>query len=55
LKLELFIFDTIPMAENVTLVEVVRDEEFSPVKNAPGSATDSPETACRAVLALHKR
>lgn len=34
---------------------MARDEHFSPVKNAPGSATDSPDTARRAVLQLHKR
>lgn len=55
IKLELFIFDTFPSAERTALWEVKRDEEFAPVKNAPGSATDSPDTARAAVLALHKR
>ena len=54
-KLELFIFDTFPLAENVALLEVRRDEEFAPVKNAPGSAADSPDTARAAILALHQR
>ena len=36
-------------------MEVLRDEEFAPVKNAPGAAKDSPDTAQAAVLALHKR
>ncbi|KXZ54652.1 hypothetical protein GPECTOR_4g718 [Gonium pectorale] len=55
IKLELFIFDTFAMAagERTALVEVERSEEFAPVKNAPGSATDSPDTARAAVLALH--
>ncbi|MBR1843926.1 MAG: UTP--glucose-1-phosphate uridylyltransferase [Opitutales bacterium] len=44
LKLEHFIFDTLPQANNPLLWEVAREEEFSPVKNATGS--DTPET-CR--------
>ena len=32
-----------------------RDEEFAPVKNAPGAAADSPDTARAAILALHQR
>lgn len=36
-------------------MEVLRDEEFAPVKNAPGAAKDSPDTAQAAVLALHRR
>ncbi|KAK9868416.1 hypothetical protein WJX84_009045 [Apatococcus fuscideae] len=54
-KLEAFIFDTFSIARQVTLMEVHRHEEFAPVKNAPGSAKDSPNTARAAVLALHKR
>ncbi|PNW81173.1 hypothetical protein CHLRE_07g345300v5 [Chlamydomonas reinhardtii] len=53
-KLELFIFDTFPLAgERTALVEVDRREEFAPVKNAPGSASDSPDTARAALLSLH--
>ena len=54
-KLEAFIFDTFVISKHPTLMEVRRDEEFAPVKNAPGSAKDSPDTAKAAVLALHKR
>lgn len=54
IKLELFIFDTFNMASQWGLMEVLRDEEFSPVKNAPGSKTDSPDTAREAILSLHK-
>lgn len=46
-KLEQFIFDLfseIPMSSFATL-EVAREDEFSPVKNAPGSNVDCPETA----------
>lgn len=54
-KLELFIFDTFPMADHTALLEVLRNEEFAPVKNAPGSSTDSPDTARQAILTLHKK
>jgi UDP-N-acetylglucosamine/UDP-N-acetylgalactosamine diphosphorylase len=43
-KLEQFVFDAIPLAENAMVYTTDRAEEFSPVKNAEGS--DSPET-CR--------
>ncbi len=55
IKLELFIFDTFPLAERVALLEVHRHEEFAPVKNAPGSASDSPDTARQAILKLHTK
>ena len=54
-KLELFIFDTFPLAQRVSLMEVAREAEFAPVKNAPGSASDSPDTARQAILSLHQR
>ena len=54
-KLELFIFDTFPLASSTALFEVRREEEFAPVKNAPGQGLpDSPDTARDAILALHK-
>jgi UDP-N-acetylglucosamine/UDP-N-acetylgalactosamine diphosphorylase len=52
-KLELFIFDTFSAAERWGLMEVHREEEFSPVKNAPGTGVDSPDTAREHVLRLH--
>jgi UDP-N-acetylglucosamine/UDP-N-acetylgalactosamine diphosphorylase len=42
-------------AELLWTVQVAREEHFSPVKNAPGSATDSPDTARRDVMRLHAR
>lgn len=43
-KLEQFVFDAIPMANNPIVFATERSEEFSPVKNAEGD--DSPAT-CR--------
>lgn len=53
IKLELFIFDTFPMASKVVLMEAARDSQFAPVKNKEGQ--DSPATARAAVLAQHTR
>lgn len=42
-KLEMFIFDALPKARNVVILEADRNEQFGPVKNASGE--DSPETS----------
>ena len=47
IKLESFIFDTLPLAEKVVLLEGVREELFAPTKNPTG--VDSVES-CRAML-----
>ena len=44
-KLEQFVFDAIPLANNAIVYTTHRGEEFSPVKNAEGS--DSPFTSRR--------
>jgi len=41
-KLETFVFDALPLAENSIILETIRKEEFAPTKNATG--TDSIET-----------
>ncbi|CAM6109131.1 unnamed protein product [Calypogeia fissa] len=53
IKLEQFIFDSLPYASSVALFEVTREEEFAPVKNAPGTNVDSPDTARTMLLRLH--
>jgi UDP-N-acetylglucosamine/UDP-N-acetylgalactosamine diphosphorylase len=53
LKLERFVFDALPAARGVSLVETARADEFSPVKNASGS--DSPEAARRDLVAQYAR
>ncbi|KAJ3334356.1 UDP-N-acetylglucosamine pyrophosphorylase [Blyttiomyces sp. JEL0837] len=56
IKLELFIFDVFPFTERMAVLETARKEEFSPLKNAPGSKDgDSPETSRADILAQHKR
>jgi UDP-N-acetylglucosamine/UDP-N-acetylgalactosamine diphosphorylase len=54
IKLESFIFDIFPAARRMAVLEIAREEEFSPVKNAPGSSEDSPDTARALIEALHR-
>ncbi len=42
-KLEMFVFDAMPLAEETVIFETDRAEEFSPIKNAEGP--DSPATS----------
>ncbi|MBL9122030.1 MAG: UTP--glucose-1-phosphate uridylyltransferase, partial [Planctomycetaceae bacterium] len=53
LKFERFIFDLLPAAERALVVECDERVEFAPVKNAPGSDRDSPETVRAQMIALH--
>ena len=55
IKLESFIFDVFPAAKAMAVLEIDRAAEFSPVKNAPGSAEDSPDTARALLSALHRQ
>jgi UDP-N-acetylglucosamine/UDP-N-acetylgalactosamine diphosphorylase len=55
MKLELFVFDVFPFTKRFAVLEVARNEEFSPLKNAPGTGADDPETSRRDLLAQHKR
>ena len=51
-KFETFVFDAIPLAERTCSMEVLREEEFAPVKNKDGS--DSPATARSAMIYLYQ-
>lgn len=42
-KFEMFVFDSLPFANNPVIIETAREDDFSPVKNAEG--VDSPETS----------
>ncbi|CAO3634340.1 unnamed protein product [Cunninghamella echinulata] len=55
MKLECFVFDVFPFAQHLSVLEVDRQEEFSPLKNAPGSGADCPETSRRDIIAQHAR
>lgn len=40
IKLESFIFDIFPLSERMAVLDTIREQEFAPVKNAPGSLSD---------------
>ncbi|RHY30757.1 hypothetical protein DYB32_004053 [Aphanomyces invadans] len=44
-KLESFIFDVFPLSQRMAVLSSNREDEFSPVKNAPGNPVDSPDSA----------
>ncbi len=52
-KLEMFVFDAVPLARNPLVLYTPREEEFSPVKNAEG--VDSPATSQRDQLSRAAR
>jgi UDP-N-acetylglucosamine/UDP-N-acetylgalactosamine diphosphorylase len=52
-KLERFVFDALPEARRVALLEVRRHEEYSPIKNRTGG--ESPCTARRDLVASYHR
>lgn len=54
IKFERFIFDLMPLAERVCLVEIEPEQGFAPLKNPTGSASDAPEHV-RAALVSHAR
>lgn len=51
IKFETFLFDALPFAKKTITLEVLRDEEFAPVKNQTG--VDSLETSTMMQSALH--
>jgi UDP-N-acetylglucosamine/UDP-N-acetylgalactosamine diphosphorylase len=53
-KFERFIFDLMPSAKNALVVEVDQERAFAPLKNAPGSAKDTPEQVQRQMVSLHR-
>jgi UDP-N-acetylglucosamine/UDP-N-acetylgalactosamine diphosphorylase len=55
MKLELFVFDVFPHTEHFAALEVARQDEFSPLKNAPNTGSDDPQTSRRDLIAQHRR
>lgn len=53
IKLEQFVFDVFPMLplEKFACMEVRREDEFSPLKNAKGTGQDDPDTSKAAIMA----
>lgn len=57
IKLEQFVFDVFPMLElsKFACLEVKREDEFSPLKNASGTGEDDPETSKHDIMNQGKR
>lgn len=56
-KLEQFVFDVFPMTplDKFASIEVRREDEFSPLKNAKGTGEDDQDTSKRDIMNLGKR
>jgi UDP-N-acetylglucosamine/UDP-N-acetylgalactosamine diphosphorylase len=52
IKLEQFVFDCFPRLtlEKFACMEVKREDEFSPLKNAPGTGEDDPDTSKKDIM-----
>jgi UDP-N-acetylglucosamine/UDP-N-acetylgalactosamine diphosphorylase len=56
-KLEQFVFDVFPLTplDKFACIEVRREEEFSPLKNARGTGQDDPDTSKRDIMQQGQR
>jgi UDP-N-acetylglucosamine/UDP-N-acetylgalactosamine diphosphorylase len=57
IKLEQFVFDVFPRLalDKFACLEVRREDEFSPLKNAPGTGEDDPQTSRRDIMTQGRR
>lgn len=55
IKIEKFVFDVFKFAKQLTVWEGIREEDFSPLKNANSAGQDCPGSARNDVLKLHKK
>lgn len=53
-KFELFVFDVFEFAERMQALEVLRSEEFSPLKNSDAADSDNPTTCRKHLYGLHR-
>jgi UDP-N-acetylglucosamine/UDP-N-acetylgalactosamine diphosphorylase len=57
IKLEQFVFDVFPLTplDKFACIEVKREDEFSPLKNAKGTGEDDPDTSKRDIMQQGQR
>lgn len=57
IKLEQFVFDVFPLIplEKFAAIEVKREDEFSPLKNARGTGEDDPDTSKKHIMSQGQR
>ena len=53
--MEMFFFDAYLFAENIGVMETLREDEFAPVKNPLSAASNTAKTAREALSDLFKR